>query len=208
MDFDFSKKYFQRSWGVDGYYEKFSYGVGYEKVCQICLDPFFDKNKTALEVGCGGGTFTERMIGKFEYLTVIDVIQMPKQFSRYQSFKYIELDDKSYDCSLVSDNTKDFCFCYNLFCHLSNEAIKEYIKNIHRVLRPGSSFVFMLANFEHSKAQLDSDRKFELGDILPFGHFYQDDRTLDIVVDSSQWEIETRNMIPSHRDIIVHLKKK
>lgn len=37
------------------------------------------------------------------------------------------------------------------------------------------------------------------------GHFAQDDRTIDIIVGEG-WEIISRNMIPEHRDIVVHLK--
>jgi hypothetical protein len=38
------------------------------------------------------------------------------------------------------------------------------------------------------------------------GHFYQDDRTLDVIIGSG-WEIVSRNIIPEHRDTIIHLKK-
>lgn len=203
---DYSKQYFKSVW-PEGYYEKFNYGVGIDKVCEVCLDPFFSNIKDALEIGSGGGAFTERMIGNFRYITVLDVIPLPQKFMPYHNFSYIELEDKSYNCALVGDDTKDFCFSYNLFCHLSNEAIKEYVENVHRVLRKGADFIFMIANFEHTKKHLEHDN-FQLGQSTPLGHFVQDLRTIDIVVDKEKWEVVNPSMIPEHRDIIVHLKKK
>ena len=44
----FTKEEFQNYWG-DGYYDVFNYGVGIQRVCEVALYPFFDKNKTATE---------------------------------------------------------------------------------------------------------------------------------------------------------------
>jgi SAM-dependent methyltransferase len=189
---DFTKEFFQRTWGPKGYYENFSYGVGYKKVYEICVMPFLGGN--VLEIGCGGGTFTMLMIGKCN-LTCIDVIKKPFDLP----VNYIELGCQDYQCSGVLDESKDFVFAYNIFCHLSNEALIQYIKSVYRVLKPLGDFVFMLSSYGASYSG-------ELGTLLPMGHFAQDDRTIDIVV-GKEWQIVSRNMIPEHRDIIVHLKK-
>lgn len=200
---DFTKEFFQTSWGESGYYENFSYGVGIEKVCEKCLYPFFNLNHNALEIGPGGGSFTKRMVGRFKNLVAVDVIKMPAQFSGYKDFYFIELPDQCYD--LPDLERIDFCFSYNVFCHLSNKALTEYFMNINRVLNPGADFVFMLANYEHTKKNFSED--YHLGEMTPVGHFAQSDRTIDVIV-GKEWEIVRRNMIPEHRDIIVHLKKK
>ncbi len=208
MNQDFDKDFFQRSWGEDGYIEPFSYGVGYQKVAEVCIEPFVSLDKNALEIGCGGGTFTSLMLGKFRHLTAIDVIRKPLKFQLFEHFTYMELPDKSFDCSPVVSNRIDYCFTYNLFCHLSNEALTQYLKGVNRVLKKGGDFVFMLANFEHTKRHVDKPERYSLGDALPVGHFYQDLRTLDLIMDQSKWEVISRNLLPDHRDIIVHLKKK
>ncbi len=210
MDFNFDKEFFQRSWGPNGYYEEFNYGVGFRAVVKTCLEPFYNTNYNALEIGCGGGAFTKEMIDKFHHLTVVDVIKMPEQFEKYDhnwKFKYVELPDKCF-ATMQSFRSKDFVFTYNCFCHLSNEALKKYLEDIHYVLKPGGDFVFMIANFEHTKINVPDSSNYNLGDLLPIGHFYQDDRTLDLIADPSDWEIVNSNMIPEHRDIIIHLKKK
>jgi SAM-dependent methyltransferase len=203
---DFSKDFFQNAWGEDGYYETFNYGVGYLKVCEVGITPFYDENKKALEIGPGGGTFTQFLINKFKHLIAIDVIKMPRQFSEYKDFTYLELNDKYFTCPLPL-NYIDFCFSYNVFCHLSNDALKQYIESINKVMKVGGDFVFMLSNISHS-GKFDDVTKYTIGDMLPMGHFYQDDRTIDLIVDFNQWDIVNRNMLPNHRDILVHLKKK
>jgi SAM-dependent methyltransferase len=199
-----NKEFYQQVWGDEGYYEYFSYGVGIDYVCKICLTPFFGKNKTAVELGSGGGVFTEKMVGKFKSLIAIDVIRRPKQF-RFIQFVYIELPDKTYRCEGVKDNSIDFCFSYNLFCHLSNEQLIEYVKDVNRVLKSGGDFVFMLSNYEYTRTKVTGEYK--LGELLPMGHYYQDERTLDLIMGEG-WDVVNPNMIPEHRDIIVHLKKK
>jgi len=60
----------------------------------------------------------------------------------------------------------------------------------------------MLSDSRHtSKFQ-----KGNLGDLLQMGHFVQDLRTLDIIV-GKEWEIVNKDLLPDHRDIVVHLKK-
>lgn len=198
---DFSKEFFQRSWGPGGYYEEFTYGVGFEQVVQKCLVPFYNLEHNALEIGPGGGAFTKKMINRFKHLTAIDVIKMPEQFEKWSvdKFFYKELTDKCYEIGGLE--WLDFVFSYNTFCHLSNNAISQYIRSVLVALKPSASFIFMLSNARNYDTQ-----HYQLGDLLPFGHFYQDERTLDLVIGEG-WEIVNRNMIPEHRDIIIHLKK-
>lgn len=203
---DFDKQYFQEVWGEEGYYENFSYGVGIDAVCERCLYPFVKWNTGVLEIGIGGGVFAERLILKSWRYTAIDVIKMPVKFESLQrdTFTYIELPDKNYDCYNVPDNSIDFAFCYNVFCHLSNEALTRYIQSVNRVLKKGSYFVFMLSNIDAVDVHKS---RYKLGDLLPMGHFYQDSRTVHIVTDWTKWKLVNPNMIPEHRDIIVQLQK-
>jgi len=196
----FSKDFFQATWGEDGYFEEFSWGVGIDKVCEICVNPFSSLDKTAIEIGSGGGAFTKRIVGKFKHLTCIDVIRKPNSFE-WDNLTYIELENKSFDCP-VESNSIDYAFTYGLFCHLSNDQLIKYLHGINKALKKGADFVFMLSNYGLGKDES------ELGKLLDMGHFVQDLRTLDIIVDLKEWEIVNSNMIPQHRDLLVHLKKK
>jgi SAM-dependent methyltransferase len=199
---DFDKMFFQTAWGEEGYLEPFSYGMGIDAVCEVGLFPFFSPHKDALEIGPGGGTFTQRMIGQFNHLTVMDVIRKPKAFEEYENFTYIELPDRNFECP-VPAYSMDFVFSYNVFCHLSNDALSKYLKGINKALKFGGDFVFMLSNYRHTSKYGEG---YELGDFLPMGHFCQDLRTLDLIIDDN-WEVVNDNLLPDHRDIVIHLRK-
>lgn len=205
---EFTKDFFQTAWGNGGYTEEITYGVGMDKICELCLYPFVDKTKSVLEIGSGGGAFTEKIAGKVKHLTAIDVIKKPPRFNRFNNFRYIELKEKNYLCAGVKDKSIDFCFCYGVFCHFPDEVIRVYLRSVHRVLKKGCSFIFMLSSFEKCKHYFSETAKdFTRGRVLPIGHFYQDDETLKIIADFKEWELINPNMIPEHRDIIIHLKK-
>jgi len=191
---EFTKQFYQDTWGEDGYYENFSFGVGIENVCSVSLHPFFSLEKTALEIGPGGGVFTYRMVNNFKHLTAIDVIRKPKAFDEYENFTYIELEDQSFDCPVEADSI-DFCFSYGCFCHLSIDALIQYFKGINKALKSGGDFVFMLSNYPG-----------KVGECLPLGHFVQGVKAVDLIVGDG-WEIVNKNLLPEHRDTLVHLKK-
>lgn len=210
-DGDYTKAFFQKAWGPDGYFEDFSYGVGIDKVTARALFPFVNENKTALEIGSGGGSFTRRMYGLFGRLIAIDVIPRPASFTGVEPyFSYIELADQCFQCSGVAGQSIDFIFSYNVFCHLSDVALDEYFTDIARVARPGADFVFMLSNYE-KVSQLyfpDKAADFTRGQMCPNGHFYQDALTVQWLTHPELWLIVDDNMIPEHRDRIVHLRRR
>lgn len=207
---DFTKKFFQTAWGQDGYFENFSYGVGIDKVHETCIHPFTN-HRQVLEIGSGGGVFTSRLVSRFLDVTAIDVIKMPLAFHAFpkERFTYIELPNQNYSCKGVDNNSIDFAFSYNVFCHLSNTALTKYLKAVHRVLRTGGDFVFMLANYQYTQKHFEQQaHKYKLGDLTPVGHFYQNEKTLPLIADPNKWEVVNPNMIPEHRDLIIHLRKK
>jgi len=208
---DFSKEFFQRSWGPDGYVENFSYGVGIDKVIQVCLLPFLTPEKVVLEIGCGGGTFTDHMVGKTKHTTAIDVIKMPVKFNSYPKFNFMEMPDRDFTCPGMAPDNFDFAFCYNVFCHLSNDALKEYInKGIRKVLKPCADFVFMLANFKFTSQKFENAHEFKREDnrLTPVGHFHQDEQTVHEIVNPIYWDIVNPDMLPGHRDLVIHVRKK
>jgi len=208
IDEDYTKKFFQTAWGPDGYYENFSFGVGIDKVKEAMITPFIDPNTDALELGCGAGAFTEFMIGKFRSVTAIDVIKKPPSF--FPEVNYIEAPDRDFTCYEIPNDSMDFVFSYGLFCHLSNEALRQYVESVYWVLRPNGNFTFMLSNYTNYKKYFPEDntiydRKKNL--LLATGHFHQDEQTIYEIANLSEWTLVSANMIPEHRDICIHLKK-
>lgn len=193
----FNKKEFQTFWGEDGYIENFSYGVGIETVCNVCLYPFIKGN--VLEIGSGGGTFTKRIKAN---LTAIDVIKKPKLFDSL-GLNYIELGDRDYKCTGVESGSIDFAFSYGVFCHLPNHALIEYLQSVNRVLKTGGDFVFMLSEYSRYKPY---SMKFKFGEMTSRGHYYQNLKTVRLIVGEG-WKIVNVDMIPEHRERMIHIKK-
>lgn len=210
-DGNYTKEFFQKAWGAEGYFEEFSYGAGFHKVLDVALKPFRNEFKIALEIGSGGGTFTRHIAGHFKWAIVMDVIPRPASLGFCVPwFNYIELPDQCFKCVGVAPESIDFVFSYNVFCHLSDDALTEYFADIARVTRPGGDFVFMLSNYE-KVSQLYFPEKagyFKTGDLLPNGHFYQDQMTTHWIAHPEHWSIVNEDMIPEHRDRIVHLRRK
>ncbi len=207
-DGNFTKEFFLDAWGTNGYEENFSYGVGIDQVCQKALFPFTHVDKNMMEIGCGGGSFTRKMKGRYYQFFGLDVIAKPPQLNELQCFHWIELADQCYSCLGINDDCIDFCYSYNTFCHLSDEAIKSYLADIYRVLSPGGDLVFMLSDFQRVSRLYfpETADMFRRGEILPNGHFYQDEETIQLVIDPMSWDIMSTDMIPAHRDRIVHLR--
>ncbi len=205
---DFTKDFFQKAWGESGYYEDFAYGVGIDRVCEVALYPFLTVSTRVLEIGPGGGAFTSRIVPCVAHLTALDVIKMPSQFADWKNFTFRELPDQDFSCKGVARESIDFVFSYNVFCHLSNPSIAKYLLSVNRVLVPGGYFVFMLANFAHTKKNMQPEEisNCRRGDMTSIGHFYQDELTLGEVIGEG-WSIISSNMISEHRDLIIHLQK-
>ncbi len=146
-----------------------------------------------------------------KHLTAIDVIKMPPNFMRFANFNYMELADKDYSCTDMSPDNFDLAFSYNVFCHLSNDALREYINvGAYKVVKPGADFIFMLANFKYTSQKFEGSAEYKREDnrLTPIGHYHQDEKTVHDIVDTNLWEIVNDDLVPHHRDIVIHLRKK
>lgn len=210
---EFSKKEFQELWGLEGYYEPHNnHGVGIEKSCETVLYPFLSEDKDILEIGCGGGAFTERIIKSCKSLTAIDVIKQPERLKSYQKLSYIELPNKNYSCKGVDSEVMDFAFSSGVFCHLPYLALKEYLYSVNRVLKHGGDFVFMLSDWDNLKKIISEEEQktSKPDDFTSSGHFHQDETTLFEIYDEDLWDIISENMIPDYGSWYryIHLRKK
>jgi ubiquinone/menaquinone biosynthesis C-methylase UbiE len=104
------------------------------------FEPFFDHCEVMLEIGAGGGRFTEVLLPKCERLIAVDtsptMIQMLRE--RFAG-------DTRIECQLVDghglgqipDGSVDAVFSYDVFVHLQHWDIYHYLTELQRVLRPG-----------------------------------------------------------------------
>lgn len=144
-----SKSDFLRFWGENGYTENFD---GYTRHSLdsylTLLKSYYNKSQDCLEIGCGSGYWTTNHLApNFRTVTAIDLLPMGnRQFPK--NVKYIELEDRDYNCTGIQDETIDFVFSFGVLCHLPNSALRSYAASIYRKLRPGGRGLLMFADFK------------------------------------------------------------
>ena len=147
-------RYFVRSTTRDQTEEDFD-ASGRENVNQCVItdlpqiagqrDP---KSMAMLEIGCGLGRMTKHFAGLFGHVHAIDVSgEMIRQArERLKALSNVSLDETSGDnLSFLADETIDFVFSFIVFQHIPDRAVViNYIREAHRVLRPGGVFKFQV----------------------------------------------------------------
>ncbi len=190
----YNKKDFISFWG-DGYIESFDGYNGFkpEQVYNKAIKPF-EKKKVCLEIGCGGGFWTNKYLKNFK-VTGIDVIPKSKNIT----CKYFELNDKDYFCTPIKSNSIDFVWCFGVFCHLPQSAVSVYVKNILRVLKKNGVAVLMFPNWDKCPKGVKNRENYKESAYGGLGWFYIDYG--EILKD-----INYKILFPEFRDTLICIK--
>ena len=101
-----------------------------------------------LEIGCGAGRVTRALANLFSEVHAVDVSgEMVRQASlalqdRPNAFVY---QNNGKDLTVVPPLPFDFAFSSIVFQHIpSREVIESYVREVHRLLRPGALFKFQV----------------------------------------------------------------
>lgn len=193
----YTKTQFIYIWG-HGYID--DRGIG-DLIFERCIQPFISDG-VCLDVGCGGGFWANRYLKpSFGKVIGIDVIPKPVTLE----IEYRELPNQDYLCSPIASDSIDFVWCFDVFCHLPNSAVKVYLESIMRVLKSGGQAVISFPNWPtHPALQWCGD--VEQYKENPFDHngwFYMDRQVVDAMMEG----IESTQLVPEFRDLILHLRK-
>src|ERR1700733_6889738 len=102
------------------------------------IDPYFVPGGTAVEIGSGGGRWTQDLqsaahpiVGEynpeaFDYLR-----------ARFPGLAFTPYRTSGYEMDGVASASADFVFTFDVFVHVEPEGIRAYLHEIERVLRPG-----------------------------------------------------------------------
>ena len=119
------------------------------KVVRKYLSPFVTPESVVLEIGPGGGRWTQFLIGSREVI----LVELNKQFFRYlrkrfrkQRRKLRFYQTSGYELNGIDAGSIDFVFSFGTFVHIDPEGIDEYLGEIHRVLKPRGNATLQYAD--------------------------------------------------------------
>ncbi len=141
---------FQKIW-------KGGFRTGYSKKRnQKGIEEYISKNMQGghcLEIGCGGGQWSKHIsnLNVFDKITCIDVLSAEhNKFWEYvgdekrEIIQYINVDD--FSLKDVANNSLDYVFSYDVFCHISYAGQKEYLKNLYKKCKKNCKIFIMYAD--------------------------------------------------------------
>jgi SAM-dependent methyltransferase len=106
------------------------------------------KTMRVLEIGCGAGRVTRALARLFGEVHAVDVSGEMAALARRAVADYAGAhvyQNNGMDLSVVEAEGLDFAFSSIVFQHIpSREVIENYIREVHRLLRPGALFKFQV----------------------------------------------------------------
>ncbi len=113
------------------------------------FEPFFGTRDVMLEIGPGGGRFTEILLPKCRRLIAAETSPtmlklLRERFGDDAGIEYHLTDGRG--LGKVSDDSVDAAFSYGVFVHLQHWDIYNYLAELQRVLKPGGKAIIQHSN--------------------------------------------------------------
>jgi ubiquinone/menaquinone biosynthesis C-methylase UbiE len=120
------------------------------------LYPYMPEHGTLLEIGPGGGRWTEFLQGRADRLIVVDVSEKALQVcrERFSGCMNIEFQLGNGRTLDVQDTMIDGAWSYDVFVHITPLDVKNYFREFRRILKPGAHAVI-----HHPGAPLSGGRE-------------------------------------------------
>lgn len=113
------------------------------------FSPFLGTTDVLLEIGPGGGRFTELLLPKCRRLIAVDTSSTMLELLRERFGADAPIEYRLGDglgLGGVADSSVDAAFSYGVFVHLQHWDTYNYLRELHRVLKPGGKAVIQHAN--------------------------------------------------------------
>jgi SAM-dependent methyltransferase len=108
------------------------------EVRQRFLDPYVTLGMTVVEIGSGGGRWTQ-YLARARHLIAVEY--NPESFlylrQRFPNIRLTSYQTTGAEMDGIDSASVDFVFTFDVFVHLEPEVISRYLLEIERVLRPG-----------------------------------------------------------------------
>ena len=105
--------------------------------------PYVGPDRTALDIGCGGGRWTRYLLGcktvyAVDYYEPL-VAEFRRTFKRYKHVRAFK--NNGDDLPGIPPGSVDFVFSFGVFGHINQALIEGYLGHIKEVLKPGGDVV-------------------------------------------------------------------
>jgi len=140
----------RKNWTQEDFFRSGRQNVGEQVLSDmhnICQgrDP---QQMRALEIGCGAGRLTRALAEVFGEVHGVDISREMihlAQEALADKPNIVLHNNNGMDLSFLADASFDFAFSFIVFQHIpSVEIIENYVREVHRVLRPGALFKFQV----------------------------------------------------------------
>lgn len=110
---------------------------------------FLGSSEVILEIGAGGGRFTDILLPKCDKLIATDTSQtmlslLRERFASSPKIELVLLDGTG--LTSIPDNSIDAAFSYDVFVHLIQQDVYNYLSELNRVLKPGGRAIIHHGN--------------------------------------------------------------
>ena len=145
-EWDWSKKGEEWTIDVKGY-KGLDPEVWKNNLIKEVMLKYIKKNSNILEIGPGGGRWTEFLIKLAKNLVIADITEKCLEIckERFSSEKNIEYKLIQKSLEFLEDNSINYIWSYDVFVHINPTDIEKYIKEFSRILVGGG-----LAIIHHS----------------------------------------------------------
>ena len=149
----------EHMWENDGHEWSKSFGTTENLWNNYLFDDIKEfRGKKILEIAPGYGRITQFLSILASELIVIDlnencINKTREKLGHHVSEYYV---NNGNDLTQISDNSQDLVFSYDSFVHIHKNVIDDYLKEIHRVLKPGGK-----SYIHHSWLYLGNDYSFK-----------------------------------------------
>jgi len=117
--------------------------------------PYVKSDQTAVEIGPGGGRWTQYLLG-FQRLYVVDyyeelLSELRRNFGRYSNVVFVH--NAGTDFPGIPEGEIDFVFSFGTFVHLDAPIVEAYLHNVKAILKHGGNAVIHYADQTKVMAQ-------------------------------------------------------
>lgn len=175
--------------------------------------PYLHAQAVVLEIGQGGGKFTNMIAPEVRRVVCLDVsrnmlARARADLSGVKNVSYVLGDGRG--LAPIAPGSIDFAFSYDVFVHLDQEDMYLYLRDLFRVLTPGGRAVISFANMLDPmgfKKFLEEVGQHRTGNRAPGRINFLSPDVVNTMVDSAGLSIESLHIAANNRDMLAVLER-